>query len=234
MKNLMAWLSSSADKHSKLAIPLENAGIPIIGTSPTSIDLAEDRKKFGEVLKKLKIRYPNMVPGRRKMKQLQLPGELDSGACSSFVCFGRKAMEIVYNEHDIRHYMRHAVKASPNIRFLLIISGRCLWIWCGCHFRRRTDGYGGIMQHIEEAGFIPATALRSAPYMVTEEQLELMRNHNVCFGSWVECNRINQTLQYAIQKGILYILEVNPRASRTVPFVSKATGVHLPNWLRKW
>lgn len=213
----------------KLAIPLSRAGIPIIGTSPESIDIAEDRKKFGALLKKLQIRYPEFGTGTTEEDAVRAASQIGYPVLvrPSYVLGGR-AMEIVYEEKDLRHYMQYAVKASPEHPVLI---DKFLEDAFEFDVDAISDGeqtvIGGIMQHIEEAGIHSGdSACVLPPYMATDEQLQEIRNETYLIAKELKVKGLIN-IQYAIMAGKLYILEVNPRASRTIPFVSKATGIPL-------
>jgi len=213
----------------KLALPLKYAGVPIIGTSPESIDLAEDRKKFGNLLNSLNIKYPEYGTAINEDEALEVTEKIGYPVLvrPSYVLGGR-AMEIVYNEPDLKFYMRNAVKASPEYpveidKFLEDA------------FEFDVDAVadnditviGGIMQHIEEAGIHSGdSACVLPPYLISEENLEKIRKYTYTISKALNVvGLIN--IQYAIKEGKLYVLEVNPRASRTVPYVSKSIGVPL-------
>jgi carbamoyl-phosphate synthase large subunit len=210
----------------KLARALEAAGAPIIGTSPDSIDLAEDRERFQDLVARLNLRQPPNRTARSVEAAIQLATEVGYPLIvrPSYVLGGR-AMEIVYGEEDLRHYMTEAVRVSNASPVLL---DRFLDLAVEIDIDCISDGtdvvIGGIMQHIEQAGVhsgdsgcsIPPYSLDEATQAELRVQVEkLARGLNVI-------GLMNT--QFAIQNGVIYILEVNPRASRTVPFVSKAVG----------
>jgi carbamoyl-phosphate synthase large subunit len=210
----------------KLARALEAAGAPIIGTSPDSIDLAEDRERFQDLVARLHLRQPPNRTARSVEAAIRLATEVGYPLIvrPSYVLGGR-AMEIVYGEEDLRHYMTEAVRVSNASPVLL---DRFLDLAVEIDIDCISDGtdvvIGGIMQHIEQAGVhsgdsgcsIPPYSLDEATQAELRVQVEkLARGLNVI-------GLMNT--QFAIQNGVIYILEVNPRASRTVPFVSKAVG----------
>jgi carbamoyl-phosphate synthase large subunit len=213
-----------------LAMPLKNLGLPIIGTDPENIDLAEDRKLFGKLLNELGIPSPAHGTATSVEEACQVAGDLGFPVLvrPSYVLGGR-AMVIAYNEETVRRYMQEAVTFSQTRPVLI---DRFLEDATEVDVDALCDGdkvlIAGIMEHIEEAGVhsgdsscvLPAFSLPK-PVLATIEQYttRLARALNVI-------GLMN--VQYAIKDGTVYVLEVNPRASRTVPFVSKATGVPLP------
>ena len=210
----------------KLALPLKYAGVPIIGTSPESIDLAEDRKKFGDLLRSLNIRYPKYDTVTKEKEALEVAEKIGYPVLvrPSYVLGGR-AMEIVYNEPDLKYYMRHAVKASGEhpVEIIRFLEDAFEFDIDAVADNERTV-IGGIMQHIEEAGIHSGdSACVLPPYLISEENLDKIRKYTYTITKALNViGLIN--IQYAIKDGELYVLEVNPRASRTVPFVSKAIG----------
>ncbi len=213
----------------KLARDLEAAGAPIIGTSPDSIDLAEDRERFQKMIEKLKLRQPPNRTARNEEQALQLADEIGYPLVvrPSYVLGGR-AMEIVSNAEDLTRYMKEAVSVSNDAPVLL---DRFLNDAIEVDVDAICDGkdvlIGGIMEHIEEAGVhsgdsacsLPPYTLSNAIQDELREQIRKMA---------LELNVIGlMNTQFAIQGKNIFVLEVNPRASRTVPFVSKATGVPL-------
>ena len=210
----------------KLSRALEAAGVPIIGTSPDSIDVAEDRERFQALVKKLGLKQPANATARDEESAVRLAREVGFPLVvrPSYVLGGR-AMEVVFTEEDLRTYMTHAVKVSNDSPVLL---DRFLDVAIEVDVDAVCDGedvmIGGIMEHIEQAGVhsgdsscsLPPTSLsREIQEELREQTRKLARALNVI-------GLMN--IQFAIQAGVIYVLEVNPRASRTVPFVSKATG----------
>jgi carbamoyl-phosphate synthase large subunit len=210
----------------KLSRALEAAGVPIIGTSPDSIDVAEDRERFQALVKALGLKQPANATARTEEQAVQLAREVGFPLVvrPSYVLGGR-AMEVVFTEEDLRTYMTHAVKVSNDSPVLL---DRFLDVAIEVDVDAVCDGedvmIGGIMEHIEQAGVhsgdsscsLPPTSLsREIQAELREQTRKLARGLNVI-------GLMN--IQFAIQAGVIYVLEVNPRASRTVPFVSKATG----------
>ncbi len=213
----------------KLARDLEAAGAPIIGTSPDSIDLAEDRERFQKMIKKLKLRQPPNRTARNEEEALRLADEIGYPLVvrPSYVLGGR-AMEIVSNTEDLKRYMTEAVSVSNDAPVLL---DRFLNDAIEVDVDAICDGkdvfIGGIMEHIEEAGVHSGdSACSIPPYTLSNEVQDELRQQIRRMA--LELNVIGlMNTQFAIQGKNVFILEVNPRASRTVPFVSKATGVPL-------
>ncbi|MCW8917574.1 MAG: carbamoyl-phosphate synthase large subunit [Gammaproteobacteria bacterium] len=209
----------------KLARDLEAAGAPIIGTTPDSIDLAEDRERFQQLIEKLGLRQPPNRTARDPETAVRLAEEIGYPLVvrPSYVLGGR-AMEIVYNESELRGYMRDAVKVSNESPVLL---DRFLDDAIEVDVDAICDGedvlIGGIMQHIEQAGVHSGdSACSLPPYSLSAEIQEEMRKQIVAMARGLKVVGLMNT-QFAIKDNEVYVLEVNPRASRTVPFVSKAT-----------
>src|SRR5437588_161946 len=213
----------------KLSRALEAAGAPIIGTSPDSIDIAEDRERFQALVRNLGLKQPANATARTEEHAARLAREVGFPLIvrPSYVLGGR-AMEVVFNEDDLRAYMGNAVQVSNDSPVLL---DRFLDVAIEVDVDAVCDGedvlIGGIMEHIEQAGvhsgdsgcsLPPATLTRETQTALREQTRKLARALNVI-------GLMN--VQFAIQSGVIYVLEVNPRASRTVPFVSKATGLAL-------
>ncbi len=213
----------------KLAVPLEKEGIRILGTSPDSIDRAEDRKRFKELLHRLGLRQPESDTAMSVEEAVEAAKKIGYPVMvrPSYVLGGR-AMEIVYDEDSIRNYMERAVKASPEHPILV---DKYLNDAIEVDVDAVSDGVdvvvGGVMQHIEEAGIHSGDSACSLPpyslsAAITEE---IKRQTKALAGELGVIGLMN--VQFAVKKEEIYILEVNPRASRTIPFVSKATGVPL-------
>ncbi len=209
----------------KLARDLEAAGAPIIGTTPDSIDLAEDRERFQQLIEELGLRQPPNRTARDPETAVRLAEEIGYPLVvrPSYVLGGR-AMEIVYNESELRTYMRDAVKVSNESPVLL---DRFLDDAIEVDVDAICDGkdvlIGGIMQHIEQAGVHSGdSACSLPPYSLSEEIQDEMRRQIVAMAHGLKVVGLMNT-QFAIKDNDVYVLEVNPRASRTVPFVSKAT-----------
>jgi carbamoyl-phosphate synthase large subunit len=213
----------------KLARALEAEGVPIIGTSPDSIDLAEDRERFQRLVHELGLRQPPNRTARDTEAAVALAGEIGYPLVvrPSYVLGGR-AMEIVYAEEDLRAYMREAVSVSESSPVLL---DRFLDDAVEVDVDAVCDGQrvliGGIMEHIEEAGVHSGDSACSLPPANLSPALqERLREQTRALAGALEVVGL-MNVQYAIQGDDIYLLEVNPRASRTVPFVSKATGLPL-------
>jgi len=213
----------------KLARDLEAAGAPIIGTSPDSIDLAEDRERFQKLIHDLNLKQPPNRTARAEEQAVKLADEIGYPLVvrPSYVLGGR-AMEIVYNVDELRRYMKEAVKVSNESPVLL---DRFLDDAIEVDVDIICDGedvlIGGIMQHIEQAGIHSGdSACSLPPYQLSQELQDEMRDQVARMAKALKVVGLMNT-QFAIQGNTVYVLEVNPRASRTVPFVSKATGIPL-------
>ncbi|MDB5889793.1 MAG: carbamoyl-phosphate synthase large subunit [Polaromonas sp.] len=218
----------------KLALDLERNGVPIIGTSPDMIDAAEDRERFQKLLHALKLLQPPNATARTEPEALEKAAALGYPLVvrPSYVLGGR-AMEIVHEQRDLERYMREAVKVSHDSPVLL---DRFLndAIECDVDCIRDSSGatfIGGVMEHIEQAGVHSGdSACSLPPYSLSSETVgEIKRQTSAMAAALHVVGLMN--VQFAIQnidgKDVIYVLEVNPRASRTVPFVSKATGIQL-------
>ena len=218
----------------KLALDLEANGVPIIGTTPDMIDAAEDRERFQKLLHALNLRQPPNATARTEAEALEKAAALGYPLVvrPSYVLGGR-AMEIVHEQRDLERYMREAVKVSNDSPVLL---DRFLndAIECDVDCIRDSEGatfIGGVMEHIEQAGVHSGdSACSLPPYSLhADTVLEIKRQTKAMAGALNVVGLMN--VQFAIQhvdgKDVIYVLEVNPRASRTVPFVSKATGIQL-------
>jgi carbamoyl-phosphate synthase large subunit len=213
----------------KLAKGLEAAGISILGTSPDAIDVAEDRRRFEALARELKVTQPPNGTVTGEDEAIGVAAEVGYPVLvrPSYVLGGR-AMEIVYDEASLRNYFRHAVRASPEHPVLI---DRFLEDAFEADVDAISDGkrcvIGGVMQHIEDAGVHSGdSACVLPPYLLEEHHVEEMRRRTKAFAEALGVvGLIN--VQYAVRDGTVYVLEVNPRGSRTVPFVSKATGVPL-------
>jgi carbamoyl-phosphate synthase large subunit len=213
----------------KRALDLEANGVPIIGTSPDMIDAAEDRERFQQMLHELGLKQPPNRTARTEEDAIRLAAEIGYPLVvrPSYVLGGR-AMEIVHEQKDLERYMRDAIKVSNDSPVLL---DRFLNDATEVDVDALSDGrqviIGGIMQHIEQAGVHSGdSACSLPPYTLSKGiQDELRRQTEQMAKALNVVGLMN--VQFAIQDGTVYVLEVNPRASRTVPFVSKATGLPL-------
>jgi carbamoyl-phosphate synthase large subunit len=218
----------------KLARDLEKNGVPIIGTTPDMIDMAEDRERFQQLLHRLKLRQPPNRTARTEADALKAAEEIGYPLVvrPSYVLGGR-AMEIVHEQRDLERYMREAVKVSNDSPVLL---DRFLNDAIEVDVDAVCDGtevvIGGIMEHIEQAGVHSGdSACSLPPFSLSRELQDALRRQTVAMAHGLKVIGL-MNVQFAIQfpdhenggKGVVYVLEVNPRASRTVPYVSKATG----------
>jgi len=214
----------------KLALDLERAGVPIIGTSPDSIDIAEDRERFQKLLHELGLKQPPNRTARTEEQALALAQEIGYPLVvrPSYVLGGR-AMEIVHGDKDLERYMREAVKVSEKSPVLL---DRFLDDAIEVDVDCISDGVdvmiGGIMEHVEAAGIHSGdSACSLPPYSLSPALQDEMRRQAAAMARALKVVGLMNT-QFAIQgesdAAVVYVLEVNPRASRTVPYVSKATG----------
>ncbi|MGH8864235.1 MAG: carbamoyl-phosphate synthase large subunit, partial [Burkholderiales bacterium] len=213
----------------KLAKDLDANEVPIIGTSPDMIDCAEDRERFQKMLNRLQLRQPPNRTARNPEAALALAQEIGYPLVvrPSYVLGGR-AMEIVHEQRDLERYMREAVKVSNDSPVLL---DRFLNDAIEVDVDAVCDGgqvlIGGIMEHIEQAGVHSGdSACSLPPYSLSKKLQDEMRRQTVAMAKALEVVGL-MNVQFAIQNDVVFVLEVNPRASRTVPFVSKATGLAL-------
>ena len=212
-----------------ISVPLAKAGVKILGTSPDSIDIAEDRKRFQQMVKKLKLIQPEngtatSFEGAKKVaNRIGYPVVVRP----SYVLGGR-AMEIVYDEEGLSNFMEKAVEASPERPILI---DKFLEDAIEVDVDAVADGrrcvIGGIMEHIEEAGIHSGdSAMVIPPYTLGEDIIEVIKKNSYALAKGLNVKGL-LNIQYAVKNNIVYVLEVNPRASRTIPFVSKAIGVPL-------
>ena len=223
----------------KLALGLERAGVPIIGTSPDMIDAAEDRERFQQMLHRLGLKQPPNATARTDAEAMDKAAELGYPLVvrPSYVLGGR-AMEIVHEPRDLERYMREAVKVSNDSPVLL---DRFLndAIECDVDCVRDASGQvliGGVMEHIEQAGVHSGdSACSLPPYYLSAATVAEIKRQTAALAEALQVVGL-MNVQFAIQEvddglggkqDVIYVLEVNPRASRTVPFVSKATGIAL-------
>jgi carbamoyl-phosphate synthase large subunit len=213
----------------KLARDLEANGVPIIGTSPDMIDCAEDRERFQKLLHELKLKQPPNRTARDPAAALVLAREIGYPVVvrPSYVLGGR-AMEVVHQQSDLERYMREAVKVSNDSPVLI---DRFLNDAIEVDVDAICDGedvlIGGIMEHIEQAGVHSGdSACSLPPFSLSPELQTELRRQTVALALALRVVGL-MNVQYAIQDGVVFVLEVNPRASRTVPYVSKATGLPL-------
>ncbi|MEJ2324180.1 MAG: carbamoyl-phosphate synthase large subunit [Nitrospirota bacterium] len=219
----------------KLAVPLEREGVKILGTSPDSIDRAEDRKRFKHLLHKLNLRQPESDTAMSVEEAKEAASAIGYPVMvrPSYVLGGR-AMEIVYDEASLVDYMNRAVKASPEHPVLV---DKYLEDAVEVDVDAVSDGesvvIGGVMQHIEEAGIHSGdSACALPPYSLGQSITEEIKRQTRALAK--ELNVVGlMNVQFAVKGEEIFILEVNPRASRTVPFVSKATGVPLAKMAAK-
>jgi carbamoyl-phosphate synthase large subunit len=214
----------------KLALDLERAGVPIIGTSPDSIDIAEDRERFQQLLNTLGLRQPPNRTARTEEQALQLAREIGYPLVvrPSYVLGGR-AMEIVHGDKDLERYMREAVRVSEKSPVLLDrFLDDAIEVDVDCIGDGERVMIGGIMEHVEAAGIHSGdSACSLPPYTLSAALQDEMRRQATLMAQALKVVGL-MNVQFAIQgegdAAVVYVLEVNPRASRTVPFVSKATG----------
>jgi carbamoyl-phosphate synthase large subunit len=213
----------------KLTNGLAKAGVRILGTQPDAIDIAEDRRRFDAIARELGIRQPENGTATSLDEAIEAAERIGYPVLvrPSYVLGGR-AMEIVYDERTLKQYFERAARVSEDKPVLI---DSFLEDAFEADVDAVSDGervvIGGVMQHIEDAGIHSGdSACVLPPYLIDEEHIDAMREHTVALAKALNVvGLIN--VQYAIKDGKVYVLEVNPRASRTVPFVSKAIGVPL-------
>jgi carbamoyl-phosphate synthase large subunit len=213
----------------RLARALEREGVQILGTSSAAIDLAEDRGKFEAITRELGVATPPSGVARSVDEAVSVAARVGYPVLvrPSYVLGGR-AMEIVYDDASLRSYFDRAARVAPEHPVLI---DRFLEDAFEADVDAISDGtrcvIGGVMQHIEDAGIHSGdSACVLPPYLITDSQVEQMRRHTRAFAERLGVVGL-LNVQYAIKNGVVYVLEVNPRGSRTVPFVSKTTGVPL-------
>ncbi|HVV02203.1 MAG TPA: carbamoyl-phosphate synthase large subunit, partial [Verrucomicrobiae bacterium] len=220
-----------------LALGLQKNGVNIIGTSPRNIEIAEDRKLFAAMLRKLNIPQPPNGLATNETEALEVAKSLGYPILvrPSFVLGGR-AMQIVYSDAELRHYMRFAVEASPERPVLVdkfLEDATEVDVDCIAdtgRFENPADGtivVGGMLEHVEFAGVHSGdAAMVLPPHTLSEKVRQVIREYTHAMARELQVIGL-MNVQYAVKDEIVYVLEVNPRASRTVPFVSKAIGVPL-------
>ena len=211
-----------------LALGLQANGVNILGTSPQSIERAEDRKMFAAMLRKLDIPQPpnglatNEDEAVTAAKKLGYPVLVRP----SFVLGGR-AMQIVYSDSELRHYMQHAVEASPKRPVLVdkfLEDATEVDVDCIADAKDDTIVMGGVLEHVEFAGVHSGdAAMVLPPHTLSQAVINTMREYTHAMARELEVTGL-MNVQYAVKDELVYVLEVNPRASRTIPFVSKAIG----------
>jgi carbamoyl-phosphate synthase large subunit len=213
----------------RLARALEREGVPILGTSPDAIDAAEDRGRFEAITRELGVAQPPNGVAQSVEEAIAVAGRVGYPVLvrPSYVLGGR-AMEIVYDDASLRSYFARAARVAPEHPVLI---DSFLEDAFEADVDAIADGtrcvIGGVMQHIEDAGIHSGdSACVLPPYLITEAQVEEMRRHTRAFAERLGVVGL-LNVQFAIKNGVVYVLEVNPRGSRTVPFVSKTTGVPL-------
>ncbi|HJV80777.1 carbamoyl-phosphate synthase large subunit [Noviherbaspirillum sp.] len=221
----------------KLALDLEANGVPIVGTSPDMIDAAEDRERFQKLLQDLDLRQPPNRTARTEEDALRLAQEIGYPLVvrPSYVLGGR-AMEIVHEQRDLERYMREAVKVSNDSPVLLDrFLNDAIEVDVDCLSDGQRTFIGGVMEHIEQAGVHSGdSACSLPPYSLSKDTIEELKRQTALMAKGLNVVGL-MNVQFAIQQkevdgklqDIVFVLEVNPRASRTVPFVSKATGLQL-------
>src|SRR5579884_2609317 len=220
-----------------LALGLQKNGVNIIGTSPQSIEIAEDRKLFAAMLRKLDIPQPPNGLATNEAEALEAARQLGYPILvrPSFV-LGFRAMQIVYSDSELTHYMRFAVEASPERPVLVdkfLEDATEVDVDCIAdvgHFANSNEGtivIGGMLEHIEYAGVHSGdAAMVLPPHTLSQKVIETIRQYTHAMARELKVIGL-MNVQYAVKGEVVYVLEVNPRASRTVPFVSKAIGVPL-------
>ncbi|MCE2858990.1 MAG: carbamoyl-phosphate synthase large subunit [Oxalobacteraceae bacterium] len=221
----------------KLALDLEANGVPIIGTSPDMIDAAEDRERFQKLLNQLGLRQPPNRTARTEEEALKLAQEIGYPLVvrPSYVLGGR-AMEIVHEQRDLERYMREAVKVSNDSPVLLDrFLNDAIEIDVDCLSDGERTFIGGVMEHIEQAGVHSGdSACSLPPYSLSKATVDEIKHQTALMAKGLKVVGL-MNVQFAVQQqmvdgvleDVVFVLEVNPRASRTVPYVSKATGLQL-------
>jgi carbamoyl-phosphate synthase large subunit len=214
----------------KLSKPLEAAGVPILGTTPDAIDIAEDRERFAKLVNHLRLRQPENGVARSSEQAYAVAEGIGYPVMvrPSYVLGGR-AMEVVHDRSDLERYMREAVQASPDHpvlidRFLQHATEVDLDLVCDS---TGACVVGGILEHVEEAGVHSGdAACVMPPHSLSSDVIERLKDIAIALAQELKVVGL-MNVQFAVQGKAIYVLEVNPRASRTVPFIAKATGVPL-------
>ena len=221
----------------KLALALEKNGVPVIGTSPDMIDAAEDRERFQHMLQALDLRQPQNRTARTEQDAVQMAREIGYPLVvrPSYVLGGR-AMEIVHEQADLERYMREAVKVSHDSPVLLDrFLNDAIEVDVDCVCDGASTLIGGVMEHVEQAGIHSGdSACSLPPYSLAQSTIDELKRQTARMAAGLNVVGL-MNVQFAVQQNkvdgklrdTVYVLEVNPRASRTVPFVSKATGLQL-------
>ncbi|NIP29364.1 MAG: carbamoyl-phosphate synthase large subunit [Candidatus Dadabacteria bacterium] len=213
----------------KLAIPLEQQGVNIIGTSPESIDLAEDRERFRDLILELGLKQPESGIARSESEALDIAKRISYPVVvrPSYVLGGR-AMEIVYDEDSLKNYIKEAVNVSPNHPILIdkfLKDAKEVDVDAVCD--GETVVVGGVLEHIEEAGVHSGdSAMVLPPFSIKDDLIKQIKKQTKDLALALKVKGL-VNIQFAVKDETVYLIEVNPRASRTVPFVSKAIGVQL-------
>lgn len=215
----------------KLALPLERRGVKVVGTSPDSIDLAEDRERFREVVQKLQLRQPQNEIARSEKESVEIADKIGYPVIvrPSYVLGGR-AMEVVYGVDALKKYIKEAVQVSQNHPVLIdeFLNG-AKEVDVDAVSDGRSVVIGGILEHIEEAGIHSGdSAMVLPPFSIEDKILDEIRRQTKALALALKVKGL-VNVQFAIKDDLVYLIEVNPRASRTIPFISKAIGVPLVN-----
>ncbi|MCX5806853.1 MAG: carbamoyl-phosphate synthase large subunit [Proteobacteria bacterium] len=210
-----------------LAVALQKSGVPIIGTTPESIDMAEDRDKFKTLLKELDLTQPEngIAISFEEAKEVANTIGYPVVVRPSYVLGGR-AMEIVYTDGDLMNFMEKAAEASPDKPILIDkFLEDAIEIDVDAVADGETCVVAGIMEHIEEAGIHSGdSACALPPYSLDDKVIDKIKTYTYMLAKKLNVIGL-MNIQYAVRNDVIYVLEVNPRASRTIPFVSKATGI---------
>jgi len=218
-----------------LAVSLEKAGVPIWGTTPDSIDRAEDRKRFQVLLKKLNLVQPDNGTARSFAEAQKVANRIGYPVIvrPSYVLGGR-AMEIIYSDEGLEEFMKKAIRVSPEHPTLIDkFLEDAIEIDVDAISDGETTVIGGLLEHIEEAGIHSGdSASVMPPYSLDAKLVKLIKENTYALARELQVKGL-MNIQYAVRNDVVYVLEVNPRASRTIPFVSKVTGVSLADLAMK-